>query len=119
MRGDRSEAVEKATIATLDLDSYDAADIVEKLNAESSAAATDIRGGLPLKRAVEVLDEPELRRSAELVQHLPIESAVALLQALSADRAANIFRELTEPARSLLLQRVDRETRSSVEQLGA
>jgi hypothetical protein len=39
MRGDRSEAVEKATIATLDLDSHDAADIVEKLNAESSAAA--------------------------------------------------------------------------------
>ena len=107
------------TTATLDLAAQDAADIVEKLNTEDASAAANMLARLPFDRAVEVLDQPELKRSAALVEHLPVENAVTLLQAISADRAAEIFRGLDQPARSQLLERLDRETRSNVEQLVA
>ena len=119
MRLLRSRFADRGGAATLELAAQDAADIVETLNTEHSSAAAKVLAQLPLERAIEVLDEPELRASTELVRHLPVELAVTLLQAISADRAAEIFRELDEPLRSQLLDRVNRETRSSVEQLVA
>jgi len=101
------------------LASQDAADIVVALNDDPPETAASILGRLPPDRAVQVLDEPELKGPAELLQHLAVEQAVSLLQAVSADRAAAIFRELDEPVRSQLLGRLDHETRSSIERLVA
>jgi len=98
-------------------ESQHAADLVDVLNEQPSETAASILAYLPLERAVEVLDEPELEGSAELVKQLPIEKAVTLLEGMSADRTAEIFRELDEPARSHLFERLNPETRASLEQL--
>ena len=76
-----------------------AADIVERLNAESLETSSAVLLALPLERAAEVLDEPGLENAAALVELQPRERAVALLKAMSADRAADVFRHLEPTAR--------------------
>ena len=117
MRGVRIESEENRAALLGNLGSQHPADIVEILNRQTSDTAVSMLAQLPLERAVEVLDEPELAASAELLQRLPVEQALPLLQAMSADRTAEIFRELDEPARSHLLERLDPDTRFSIEQL--
>jgi magnesium transporter len=68
-----------------------AADIVERLNAESLETSSAVLLALPFERAAEVLDEPGLENAAALVEAQPCERAVALLKAMSADRAADVF----------------------------
>ena len=94
-----------------------AADIVERLNAESPETSSAVLLALPLERAAEVLDEPGLENAAALVEAQPRERAVALLKAMSADRAADVFRHLEPAAREPLLARLDPETRTSLAQL--
>jgi magnesium transporter len=91
-----------------------AADIVERLNAESLETSSAVLLALPFERAAEVLDEPGLENAASLVAGQPCERAVALLKAMSADRAADVFRHLEPTAREPLLARLDPETRSSL-----
>src|SRR5512143_4007916 len=88
-----------------------AADIVERLNAESPETSSAVLLALPLERAAEVLDEPGLENAAALVELQPRERAVALLKAMSADRAADVFRRLEPAAREPLLAKLDPETR--------
>ena len=94
-----------------------AADIVERLNAESPETSSAVLLALPLERAAEVLDEPGLDNAAALVEAQPRQRAVALLKAMSADRAADVFRHLEPAAREPLLAEIDPETRASLAQL--
>jgi magnesium transporter len=94
-----------------------AADIVERLNAESLETSSAVLLALPYERAAEVLDEPGLENAAALVEAQPCERAVALLKAMSADRAADVFRHLEPTARGPLLARLDPETRTSLTEL--
>ncbi len=48
-----------------------APDIVEALNTEAPEVATAILLGLPIEKAVEVLDQPELECASEIIEMLP------------------------------------------------
>jgi magnesium transporter len=92
------------------------ADIVDVLNGLSPEEASRVLTHLPLERAVEALDEPELA-SAGLIECLPAEQAAILLSAMSADRAAEVFRNLGPSASSHLLALLDPEARAAVQRL--
>ncbi|MFA6157766.1 magnesium transporter [Mesorhizobium sp.] len=79
------------------------ADIVEALNREPRATATELLCEVKFERLVEIFDQPELDAAPELMLALPRAKAGKLLTAMSVDRAADILRELDEPARSELL----------------
>ncbi|MFB9979186.1 magnesium transporter [Mesorhizobium kowhaii] len=79
------------------------ADIVEALNGEPRATATELLCEVTFERLVEIFDQPELDGAPELMEALPRAKAGKLLTAMSVDRAADILRELEEPARSELL----------------
>ena len=93
------------------------ADIVAILNEQPPETVARVFAHLPFDVAVELLDQPELEASGELLKSLPAEQALALLPAMSADRAADLFRHLEEPVRSQLLARLDPAARISLQQL--
>jgi magnesium transporter len=99
------------------LSSERAADIVEALNELTPDIAATVLLGLPHERAVEVLDQPGLDSSPEIVTRLPREIAASLLSGVSADRLADLFRQLNGPHRSELLGRLDPDTRVTIERL--
>lgn len=90
------------------------ADIVEHLNGFEEDVAAAVVGQLPIERAVEVLDQPELEDAAAIVAALPQERAATLITGMSADRGAAIFRDLEEPVHSQLLAALDPETRGAL-----
>src|SRR3954470_22721773 len=92
------------------------ADIVDVLNAEPVESAASILLHLPFQRAAEVLDQPGLDTS-DLLAALPVERATALMAAMSADRAADAFRRLEEPHRSAIFERLDAETKGTLQRL--
>lgn len=94
-----------------------AADIVEALNDLTPDIAAAVLLGLPSERAVEVLDQPGLNNGPEIVARLPREVAASLLSELSADRLADLCRQLDEPHRSELLERLDPDTRVTIQRL--
>jgi magnesium transporter len=87
------------------------------LNEQTPETVTRVFAHLPFEVAVELLDQPELEASDELLKSLPVEQALALLSAMSDDRAANLFRHVEEPVRSRLLTRLDPAARNSLQQL--
>jgi magnesium transporter len=94
-----------------------AADIVEALNDLTPDIAAAVLLGLPSERAVEVLDQPGLNNGPEIVARLPREVAASLLSEVSADRLADLCRQLDEPHRSELLERLDPDTRVTIQRL--
>ncbi len=93
------------------------ADIVETLNALSPDEAAAVLLHLPIDRAIDVLDEPDLNDEAEIVPLLPRDRAAALLSGMSADRLADIFPEFDEVVQQELLTRLDPEMRRTLKQL--
>ena len=88
-----------------------APDIVEALNDEAPEVAAAILLGLPVERAIEVLDQPELDCAADIIEMLPRDRVASYLSGMSADRITDLFREIEEPGRSDLRARLDAETR--------
>jgi magnesium transporter len=108
-------AIDPAALAA-ELAPQHVADLVDTLNGLSPEIASRVLTHLPLERAVEALDEPELA-SAGLIERLPAEQAAILLSAMSADRAAEVFRNLGPSANSHLLALLDPEAKVAVQQL--
>lgn len=96
-----------------------APDIVEALNSEAPEVATAILLGLPMERAIEVLDQPQLEYASEIIEMLPRDRVASFLSGMSADRVTDVFREIEEPGRSDLRARLDAETRGAVDRLSA
>lgn len=90
-----------------DLFDAHAADIVARLNDEDEETAAAVLAHLPLERAVDVFDRPELTRAGDLLLDLPHERAGEILKGMADDRAADVLRALDEEDRSELLKRVD------------
>ncbi|ANY77132.1 magnesium transporter [Microvirga ossetica] len=109
-----AEVVCDPSVLATELETEHVADIAEILNEQPTAVASEVLAHLLLDVAVGVLDQPELETSANLLAALPDERAIALLSGMSADQVAEVFRELEEPRRSVLLERLDDETRLSV-----
>ena len=93
---------------------FQPADIAEGLNGLPIEAATRVMAALPFHRAVQVLDEPQLNRRAEMVGGLDQARAGALIEAMSADQQVELFRELSEEARGRLAHVLDAPTRDSL-----
>lgn len=94
-----------------------AADIVETLNDETPEVTAAVLLGLPRDRAIEVLDQPGLDNGPEIIALLPRDAAASLLAGVSADRVADLYRQLDEPHRSELLERLDPDTRVTIQRL--
>lgn len=86
------------------------ADIVARLNEQDEETASSLIAQLPIERAIDVFDRPELTRGGELMLMLPGELAGRLLKGMSADRAADTLRQLDGYDRTKLLAKVDFET---------
>jgi magnesium transporter len=93
------------------------ADIVDALDDMVPDLAANVLQQLPDEIAVAVLDQPGLSIAAEIIAALPRERAARFLAGMSADRVTDAFRELSDPARSELLHRLDPEMRSALEVL--
>ncbi len=93
------------------------ADIVARLNQTRLEDAAGVLSHLPLDRAVEVFDRPELARPGDLLLLFPNGLAGRMLAAMSADRAAAALRELDGDDRTRLLTKLDFETASGLKQL--
>jgi len=90
------------------------ADIAEALNDLPVEAATRVMAALPFHRAVQVFDEPQLTRRAEIVAGLDQSRAIPLIEAMSADQQVELFRALSEEARSRLVHVLTAPTRDSL-----
>ncbi|MDQ1153214.1 magnesium transporter [Brevundimonas sp. SORGH_AS_0993] len=84
-----------------------AADIVTRLNDLEAETAAAVLARLPLDRAVDAFDRPELARAGRLLQALPQGRAGEILTGMADDRAADVLRQLDDADRAELLRRVD------------
>lgn len=98
-------SVDVALFANL-IDAH-AADIVAILNEEDEATAATMLSYLPIERAVDAFDRPELTRAGELLLDLPQDRAGQILKGMADDRAAAVLRDLDGEDRSALLKLVD------------
>ena len=93
------------------------ADNVEILNQLEPQDAASVLVLLPTETSIEILDKPELYRGPEIIAALPRRTAIILLTEMSSDVAADIVQQLDEPARTELMQGLDRNTRTTIENL--
>jgi len=92
----------------------DAIEILNDLDIDDAIAAI---AHLPHEQAVRLFDQPELRRTDEILEHLPLDQAGTLLDAMSADRVTDIFQELEDPLRTRLFATLGTETKAAVKKL--
>jgi magnesium transporter len=109
------DAVDPILLAAL-VDEH-AGDIVARLNDEDLESAASLLAHLPLDRAIEVFDRPELTRDGELITELPEPLAGRILKGMSADRAADTLRQLEGENRTRLLGQLDFETAAALKGL--
>ena len=102
---------------TLSLATLHVADLVEYLNDLPEAAAAETLARLPLERATEVFDRPELNRSGELLQALPATVSTSILIEMSADRAADVLRLLDREVQARLLAPLEPEPAGTLRRL--
>src|SRR5215212_2685224 len=93
------------------------ADIAEAVNQLPLPAAARVVSALPFHLAVQLLDEPELDRRAEIFGLLEQATAVPLLEALSADQRVELFRTLDKTNRGRLFPALSAPTRETLRQL--
>jgi magnesium transporter len=92
-------------------------DIAEALNRMDAAGAARVLANLPFDLAVEVLDEPELDRRHEIVEHMERGVAGALVGSMAPDRRADLLRELPAKKRRAVLSRIDEPERNQLEEI--
>lgn len=97
-----------------DLPPVDVADVLNRLRVADAAA---VLGALPIPRAVEVFDQPALRRRGALLAQLEAEHAAEVLAGLSADERTDVAREMGEHGRRRLLPKLAADARAEVERL--
>ncbi len=104
LAGDPAELAE--TVAGIQ-----SADLADTLNRLPPEAAGKVISALPFDVAVQVLDQPELDRRAELFETMDTAVASTLIEAMSADQQAEIFRQLGKVERARLIKTLDQPTR--------
>ncbi|HET8898751.1 MAG TPA: magnesium transporter, partial [Rhodanobacteraceae bacterium] len=93
------------------------ADSIERLNTLDEEAAAVVVAALPLQRAVDMFDRPELHHAGAIVSRLPSATAASVLAGMADDRAADIFAEIDSDARASLIASLDASTRAAIERL--
>jgi magnesium transporter len=94
-----------------------APDIVEAVNLLTLVEASDVVGLLPVGQAVDVCDQPTLRRRGALIEQLEPDRAAQLLDGIAADQRTDIMRHMSLHGRRRLLPLLSPESRCEVEQL--
>jgi magnesium transporter len=97
-----------------DLPPADLADLLNQLNLAEAASVVMM---LPVPRAVEVFDQPTLRRRSAILEKLEPSRTAAILEGLSADERTDIVQQMGEHDRRKLLPKLKPEVRSEVERL--
>ena len=75
-----------------------AADLVELLNQLKLIEAAGVLMMLPLRRAVELFDQPTMRRRGAILEHLTPERSAKIIEGLSADERTDICLLYTSPS---------------------
>ena len=97
-----------------DLPPADLADLVNQLNLAEAGAVFSM---ISVARAIEVCDEPTLRRRAAIVEQLDPARAGQILSGMSADQRTEIVRHMGELERRRLLPKLAADARGEVEKL--
>ena len=92
----------------------DLADLFNQLPVTDAAA---LLAALPLPQAINVCDQPSLRRRARLLEQLDPDRAAAILDGLSADERTDVIQHLSDHHRRRLLPKLSPTGRAEVEQL--
>jgi Mg/Co/Ni transporter MgtE len=79
------------------------ADLTEHLNEMPIDGARRVVDSLPIREAIEVLDQSMLRRGGELLMALPSEKAALLVVGMAIDRLADLIRQSKPAVREALL----------------
>jgi magnesium transporter len=87
------------------------------LNQLSVVEASHVVAHLPLPRAIQLCDNPTLRRRALIFEELSPDFAASILEHLSSDERTYIVRRMSPHERHRLLPKVSNEVRQEVEQL--
>ena len=93
------------------------ADLVDLLNHLKLQEAASVLSMLPFARAIEVCDQPTLRRRPAIFEKLDPGRAAQILEGLSADERADIVGGMGEHERRRLLPKLSAEMREEVERL--
>lgn len=105
-----------ATIASR-IEDMRTADAVELINELDTDDAISVIRQLAHDHAVRLLDQPELKRTPEIIEALPPGLTSQLLDGMSADRATDVFQVLDEPIRNLLFPLLAAETKIALKKL--
>ncbi|MGO9112764.1 MAG: magnesium transporter [Thermoguttaceae bacterium] len=93
------------------------ADAAEVLNAVHSVGeAAEALGLVPLDRAVDICNQPTLRRRSALLAQVPPDLAAKLLEGMASDQRNPVVRKMSAHARRLLLPMLSPVVRKEVEQ---
>ncbi len=92
-------------------------DLADLLNQLRLADAATVLAALPVPRAIDVCDQPTLRRRARLLEQLDPDRAAAILDGLSADERTDAIQRLSDHHRRRLLPKLSPAGRAEVEQL--
>jgi magnesium transporter len=95
----------------------DAADLAELLNQLTLVEAATVVSLLPIPRAIELCDQPVMRRRAAILEQLEPERVGAILEGLSADERTDIIQKMGLHERHRVLSKLSPEMRQELEGL--
>jgi magnesium transporter len=95
----------------------DAADLAELLNQLTLAEAATVVSLLPVPRAIELCDHPDMRRRAAILEQLEPERVAQILEGLSADERTDIVQKMGLHERHRVLPKLNAAIRSELEGL--
>lgn len=94
-----------------------AADLAVLVNELTLAEAATVVSMLPVPRAVELLDDPIMRRRAAILEKIDPPRAAEILSGLSADERTDVIQKMGHHPRHLILPRIPVEERKELEGL--
>src|SRR5262249_25882536 len=100
--------------AVAGLPAADVADLVNELTLHEAATVTTL---LPVPRAIEVFDQPTLRRRGAIMEELDPGRSAQILEGLSADERTDIVRKMKDHARGRCMPKMSPAGQAEVEQL--
>jgi magnesium transporter len=95
----------------------DAADLAELLNQLTLVEAATVMSLLPLKRAIELCDNPVMRRRAAILEKLDPARVATILEGLSADERTDIVQKMGLHERHRVLPKLSADIRKELEGL--
>jgi magnesium transporter len=97
-----------------DLPAADLADLINQLNLAEAATVVSL---LPVPKAIEICDQPTMRRRAAILEHLEPGRAALILAGLSADERTDIIQKMGLHERHRILPQLSPEIRKELEGL--